>query len=289
MNWEDLRYFHAIARAGTLSGAARTLGVDNATVGRRLAALEEALHVRLVERLPRAARLTAVGQQVRDQVDAIEAGALAVERLVLAARSEEQGKVTITAPPVLARHFLAPNLRTLSERHPQVQLSILSEAHVVSLARLDADLALRLTAPIEGTDIAHKIGRMAFGLYATRDYPHADAPDAWVFIAYTAKQADFAHLRWLYEVIGARRVVCEVTDLSNQYEAACSGIGVAGLPCFIGDADPRLQRLPDAHTGLVLDVWMALHPDRRNDKMVRNTMRDVVERIGASALALEAR
>jgi DNA-binding transcriptional LysR family regulator len=286
MNWEDLRYFHAVATAGTLAGAARVLKVDNATVGRRLAALEEALQVRLVERLPRAARLTAAGKQVLEQADAMEAGALAIERIVVAARSDEHGKVTITAPPVLARHFLAPNLRNLAAHHPQVQLSILSEAQVVSLARLDADLALRLTAPVDDTDIAHKIGRMPFGLYAALDYPHAGAPDKWEFIAYTARQAGFAHLRWLYEVIGGRRVACEVTDLGNQYEAACSGIGVAGLPCFIGDADARLQRLPDGHPGLVLDVWIALHPDRRNDKLVRNAMRAITLLVSASALAL---
>jgi DNA-binding transcriptional LysR family regulator len=285
MNWEDLRYFHAVARAGTLAGAARLLKVDNATVGRRLAALEDALQMRLVERLPRTARLTAAGRQVLEQADAMEAGALAIERIVLAARSEEHGKVSITAPPVLARHFLAPNLRNLTARRPLVQLSILSEAQVVSLARLDADLALRLTPPVDDSDIAHKIGRMPFGLYAAHDYPLAGAPNDWEFIAYTARQAGFAHLRWLYEVIGGRRVVCEVTDLSNQYEAACTGIGVAGLPCFIGDADARLQRLPDAEPGLVLDVWIALHPDRRNDKLVRNAMRDMIELVGASALA----
>ncbi|RZM00858.1 MAG: hypothetical protein EOP68_22630, partial [Sphingomonas sp.] len=171
-------------------------------------------------------------------------------------------------------------------RHPLVQLSILSEAKVVSLARLDADLALRLTPPVEDSDIARKVGRMAFGLYAVHDYPHLAAPARWEFIGYTARQADFAHLRWLYEVIGARRVVCEVTDLSNQYEAACSGIGVAGLPCFIGDADPGLRRLPDAHPALSLDVWIALHPDRRNDTRVRDAMRDIGALVAAGALAL---
>jgi DNA-binding transcriptional LysR family regulator len=286
MNWEDLRYFQAIAEAGTLSGAARTLSVDNATVSRRLASLEETLQIRLVERLPREARLTVVGQRVLEKVVSIEAGALAIERISLVARSQEHGKVMITAPPILARHFLAPSLKEMSQRRPLVQLSIASEAQIVSLSRLDADLALRLAPPIEDTDIAHKIGRMTFGLYAAHDYPNAARPEAWEFIAYTARQADFAHRRWLYEVIGARRVACEVTDLSNQYEAACSGIGVAGLPCFIGDTDPRLQRLPMDGSGLALDVWIALHPDRRNDKLVRNTMRDITELISASKLAL---
>jgi molybdate transport repressor ModE-like protein len=286
MNWEDLRYFQAIAQAGTLSGAARKLGVDNATVSRRLTSLEETLKVRLVERLPRESRLTEVGQRILEQVAAIEESALAVARISLAARSQEHGKVVITAPPVLARHFLAPNLRTLSQRHPLVQLSILSESQIVSLSRLDADLALRLSAPIEDTDVAQKIGRMDFGLYASPDYPNVATPAEWEFIAYTERQADFAHRRWLYEVIGERRVVCEVTDLSNQYEAACSGIGVAGLPCFIGDAEPKLKRLPADHPALSLDVWIAIHPDRRNDRLVRNAMSHIAELVAAISLAL---
>ena len=288
MNWEDLRYFQAIAEAGTLSGAARALGVDNATVSRRLTSIEETLKIRLVDRLARESRLTAVGKMVLEQVAVIEAGALAVERMALAARSQEHGKVVITAPPILARHLLAPNLRSLSQRHPLVQLSILSESQIVSLSRLDADLALRLSPPIEDTDIARKIGRMEFGLYAALDYPNAGHPGAWEFIAYTERQADFAHKRWLYEVIGERRVVCEVTDLSNQYEAACSGIGVAGLPCFIGDKDPRLKKLSAGQPALSLDVWIALHPDRRHDSLVRNTMSQIVELVGASDLAASA-
>ena len=288
MNWEDLRYFQAIAQAGTLSGAARMLGVDNATVSRRLAALEQSLKVRLVERLVREARLTEVGHQVLEQVTLMEASALAAQRIVLAASSQEHGKVRITAPPILARHFLAPNLRRMSERHPQVQLSILSESQIVSLSRLDADLALRLSPPIEDSDVAQKVGRMNFGLYAAHDYPHTQQPDAWEFIAYTERQTDFAHRRWLYQVIGERKVVCEVTDLSNQYEAACSGVGVAGLPCFIGDTDPRLQRLPAPPAALALDVWIALHPERRHDKLVRNAMRHITELLAASDLAPHA-
>lgn len=284
INWEDLRYFQAIAQEGTLAGAARALGVDNATVSRRLTALEQTLQIRLIERLPRESRLTQVGVRVLEKVATIEQSALAVERMALAARSEEGGRVVITAPPVLARHFLAPNLRAMSQQQPLVQLSVLSESSIVSLSRLDADLALRLSAPIEETDIAKKIGRMEFALYAALDYPLAAAPGQWQFIGYTARQADFAHRRWLYQVIGARKVTCEVTDLSNQYEAACSGVGVAGLPRFIGDRDSRLQQLPADGPPLSLDIWIAIHPDRRHDKLVRNTMRHLEDLIAGSDL-----
>jgi DNA-binding transcriptional LysR family regulator len=277
MDWEDLRFFLAIATAGSLSGAARALDVNQATVSRRLAALEAQLNVRLVDRLPRESRLTAIGQQIMQDVLDIEERALGVERKCLSSRAATRAKVTITAPPVLARHFLTPNLAELSRMSPMVQLSILSEPHFVSLSRLEADLALRLSPPIEDTDIVKKVGKMQFALYAQRDYANARDEQKWEYVGYTDRQGDFAHKRWLYEVIGSRRVACEVSDLSHQYEAACTGVGVAGLPCFIGDRDNRLVRLDTDLPMLCLDIWVAMHPDRRNDTVVRKTAEEVMQ------------
>ncbi|HEX8544669.1 MAG TPA: LysR family transcriptional regulator [Pseudomonas sp.] len=277
MDWEDLRFFLAIATAGSLSGAARALDVNQATVSRRLAALEAQLNVRLVDRLPRESRLTAIGQQIMQDVLDMEEKAFAVERKCLSSRAVTRAKVTITAPPILARHFLTPNLAELARMSPMVQLSILSEPHFVSLSRLEADLALRLSPPIEDTDIVKKVGKMQFALYAQRDYANALDEQKWEFVGYTDRQGDFAHKRWLYEVIGARRVACEVADLSHQYEAACTGVGVAGLPCFIGDRDNRLVKLDNNLPMLCLDIWVAMHPDRRNDTVVRKTADEILQ------------
>jgi molybdenum-dependent DNA-binding transcriptional regulator ModE len=164
MDWEDLRFFLAVATAGSLSGAARVLNVNQATVSRRLAGLEAQLNVRLVDRLPRESRLTAIGQQILQDVMDIETKAFAIERKCSSSRSAVRTKVTITAPPILARHFLAPNLAGLARPSPRVQLSILSEPHFVSLSRMEADLALRLSPPIEDTDIVKKVGLMQFAL-----------------------------------------------------------------------------------------------------------------------------
>jgi DNA-binding transcriptional LysR family regulator len=286
MDWEDLRFFLAIATAGSLSGAARTLDVNQATVSRRLAALEAQLNVRLVDRLPRESRLTAIGQQIMQDVLDIEEKAFAIERKCLSSRAATRAKVTITAPPILARHFLTPNLAEFARMSPMVQLSILSEPHFVSLSRLEADLALRLSPPIEDTDIVKKVGKMQFALYAQRDYSNALDEQKWEFVGYTDRQGDFAHKRWLYEVIGSRRVACEVTDLSHQYEAACTGVGVAGLPCFIGDRDNRLVKLDNNLPMLCLDIWVAMHPDRRNDTVVRKTADEILQLLEPLGLGL---
>jgi DNA-binding transcriptional LysR family regulator len=271
MDWEDLRFFLSVATTGSLTGAARALNVNQATVSRRLAALETQLNVRLVDRLTRESRLTAIGQQILQDVLDIEAKAFAIERKCSSSKAAVRSKVTITAPPILARHFLTPNLVTLTTMSPMVQLSILSEPHFASLSRMEADLALRLSPPIEDTDIVKKVGLMQFSLYAKNDYPYALDEERWEFVGYTERQGDFAHKRWLYEIIGSKRVACEVTDLSHQYEAACTGIGVAGLPCFIGDRDDRLIKLENNLPMLNLDIWIAMHPDRRNDTVVRKT------------------
>jgi DNA-binding transcriptional LysR family regulator len=281
MNWEDLRIFVAIASAGTLSGAARQLSVDQATISRRLATLETDLGVRLINRLPRQAQLTPVGHTVLAQALEIEERAFAIKRLCLNAHTEARTKVTISAPPILARHFLAPNLLNLSQRMPHVQVSILSEPQFSSLSRLEADLAMRLAPGVNDSEVVKKVGQMAFALYAGPSYANLNHPDRWEFIGYTENPLAFDHKTWLYETIGARRVICEVADLSNQYEAACTGIGVAGLPCFLADHDPRLVKLSSPDPLLSLGVWLALHPDRRNDLTVRETSAAIQGLLGA--------
>ncbi|RZI68049.1 MAG: LysR family transcriptional regulator, partial [Pseudomonas sp.] len=261
-------------------------GVNQATVSRRLASLEQQLNVRLVDRLARESRLTGVGQQILQDALDIEAKSFAIERKCLASSTTVRAKVSITAPPILARHFLAPHMAALARLHPLVQLSILSEPHVASLSRLEADLALRLALPIEDTDIIKKVGQMRFALYAGCDYPHAQDAEQWEFIGYTNRQADFAHKRWLYEVIGSKRVACELADLSHQYEAACTGIAVAGIPCFLGDADPRLTRLESSLPMLDLDIWVAMHPDSRGDPVVRHISQTIAQLLASAGLGL---
>jgi DNA-binding transcriptional LysR family regulator len=284
MNWEDLRYFVAIASAGTLSGAARQLNVDQATVSRRLAALESELGARLIDRQPRRAVLTAFGQKVLARAIEVETSMLAIKRLSLSASSESRAKISISAPPILARHFFAPQLLVLSQRLPQVQVSVLSESRFASLSKLEADLAIRLAPGIADSDIVKKIGQMDFGLYASCSYPNAPNPEQWEFIGYTEHPATFDHKTWLHQIIGRRRVICEVADLSNQYEAACTGIGVAGLPCFLADQDARLMKLPCPESMLSLSIFLALHPDRRNDRLVRETSAAIMELIGDMGL-----
>lgn len=275
-DWENLRHFLAVAHSGTLSGAARALKVDHATVSRRLAALEAELDVVLVDRLPRSCRLTAIGQQVFDQTVTMESAANGIARIARAAHRPLIGKVTLSAPPVLAANLLAQHLAQFRTRYPDIRLSLAAQAQQVSLSRREADVALRLVQPEETGSFARKLGVMAFGLYARRDYPHRDAPDRWQFIAYDESLADMPQQQWLLSIAGARPIACELNDISGHLIAARAGAGVAGLPCFLGDADLDLVRIGEDAPSFSREIWVVVHRDLRKTPSVRAVMDFVI-------------
>jgi DNA-binding transcriptional LysR family regulator len=276
-DWENLRYFLAVARTGTLSGAARILEVDHATVSRRLASLEAALQVRLVDRSPRACRLTPIGQTVLEMTTAMEETAFAIERTVHATQSPLNGKVTVTAPPVLAGGFLTRHLAQFRRRHPGVQLSVSGEPRRVSLSRREADLAIRMVRPVESTSVIRKLGNMPFALYASKDYAALDKPSTWEFIAYDEQFEEMPQQQWLRQIAGERAIACMVADINGQHAAARAGAGIAGLPCFIADADPVLVKLE--HDGEVFsrEIWLAVHEDLKRSATIRAAMDFLIE------------
>lgn len=277
-DWEDLRYFLAVAQQGSLSGAARALRVDHATVSRRLNLLEDSLQGRLVDRLPRSCQLTPLGQQIAELAGQIELGAFAVERAARAAQTPLSGKVIVSVPPVLGNNFLVKKLFAFRQLYPDIQLSIVSQVQSVSLSRREADIAIRLFRPVEPQSVARKVADMPFALYASKDYAHARAPSRWEFITYGAQYADMPHQKWMIEAAGARRIVAEVSDITSLCAAAKTGIGVASLPCFLGDAEAELQRVNEnvEMAPFSREIWIVVHADLRHTPQIRATMDYVI-------------
>lgn len=279
LDWENLRHFHAVGRAGTLSGAARALKVDHATVSRRLAALEAELEVVLVERLPRSCRLTPIGRQIFEQAEAMDESAFGIERVARATRQSLAGDVSLSAPPSLAVFLLAARVAAFHAATPHVRLSVLAQTQQVSLSRREADLALRIVRPQEPTCVIRKVGRMPFALYSSHDYGARHRPDDWAFIGYSAEMADMPQPQWLHRVAAGRAISCLLSDISSHVAAARHGAGVVGLPCFIGDAEPGLVRLPPPPVPFVPDLWLAVHRDLRHSAPVRTVIDFVVDAI----------
>lgn len=286
-DWEDIRHFLAVAECGTLSGAARKLKVDHATVSRRLAALETALDIRLVDRLPRSCRLTTLGEAVRERALAMEAGADGIARLAKAAHAPLVGRVAVSAPPVLVASLLARHLARFHDEHPDIRLSLAAQGEQVSLSRREADVAIRLVRPDEAGSVTRKIGVMPFGLYAHRSYSHLAAPKRWQFIAFAEAFAEMPQQQWLLGIAGDRPVVCELNYISEHLIAARAGVGVAGLPCFLGEADPDLVRVDGTAPSFSREIWLVVHRDLRNSGPVRAVM-DFVAQIIAEEPLLKA-
>jgi DNA-binding transcriptional LysR family regulator len=262
-----------LARAGSLSAAARQLGAEHTTVARRIGALEATLGVRLFDRGARGYALTAEGEQIAELAYRVENEVLGIERLAQSRQGGLSGVVRISAPPTFASHFLAPRLADLRAAYPGLQLELVGESRDVSLSRREADLAVRLIRPQPASMVARRLGAMAFGLYASREYlgrtPIADLD----YLGYDDSLEHVPQQRWLRGLAGDRPLVLRANDLSTLHEAAAAGVGAAVLPRFLGDPNPRLGRIPvDGATGASRDIWLLVHPDLRRSPRVRAVM-----------------
>lgn len=271
-DWEDLHHFVTLAREGTLSAAARTLGVDHATVARRVAALEESTGLKLIDRRSRATTLTDEGKRIAVVAAPMEEAAFAVGRAAQAAKPGVDGEVTISAPPNFASSVIAPQLVRLRQQYPGIRIKLIGEKRRASLSRREADVALRLMRPVEAGLFVRRIGSFGFSLYGAASYLERTPPHAFAFIGYDASMAESPQEVWLRTIIGEREVVLRTNDLEAQAAAARAGLGIAALPHYLGDGDPDLQRHVVAERPISRDVWLAVHRDLRQLPAVRAVM-----------------
>lgn len=280
-DWEDLRHFVVLAREGTLSAAARMLGVDHATVARRVAALEADTGLKLIDRRARSYQLTDDGKRIAATAIPMEEAAFAVGRAVQAARPGLRGEVSISSPPSVTNVLIAPQLFRLRHRHPGIRIKLIGEKRAASLNRREADVALRVTRPQEPGLIARKISSFGFSLYGAPSYLKETPPHAFAFVAYDDSMNEAPQQKWLMTVAAGREIMLRTNDLENQVAAARTGVGIAVLPHFVGDPDPRLKRYDVTPVPPSRDVWLLVHRDLRDSPLVRAVMEFLTDCIKA--------
>ncbi|MCP3099676.1 LysR family transcriptional regulator [Myxococcus sp. K15C18031901] len=273
MRWDDLRYLLAVARRGSLAGAARELRVDATTVGRRLAALEKSLGTKLVLRGARTLGLTegaeAVVARAREMEEALRSlhGAVVDEARV-------EGSVRVAATEYLAQALLAANMDLLHSRHPKLDVELVVGTDMVDIQRGDADLALRLVAPKGDALVVRKVGELAFAMYASRGYlRRRGAPRPGDFrghsvLVYRETLTSGAESEELKRLTAGGRRLLRSNSSPVLREAAASGLGVALLPCLSGERDARLTRVG---AGIIAKrpLWLVLHKDLQRSPRVR--------------------
>lgn len=289
MEWDELRSFLAIAREGTLTAAARRLGVRQSTMGRRLAALEAKAGVRLLERTPRGFHLTAAGQTALAEVERMEHAAMAAERAVSGRDVRLEGVVRLTTVSDFAPSVLMPALVDLAARYPGIVVELVADDRTFSLAAREADVAIRLARPRGQSLLGRRIGEISFGLYASMEYlaAHSAAPlpgnegEGHRLILSRDETGLYPELDVLAAMAPKAAVALRTDSRTSQLAAACAGLGIAVLGHHVatGSGLVRLDSPPLPSR----EIWLVQHEDTRDTPRIRVVAETLVSRMRAAA------
>jgi DNA-binding transcriptional LysR family regulator len=286
IDWDDVRYFLAAARGGSVRAAAGRLGVNHSTVLRRIAQLEERLGTQMFEKLPSGYRLAAAGEEVLELAEQMEATSDQLETRVFGRDQSVRGLLRVTLPPFLATHLLMPEFADFARMHPDIEMEILSSGEVANLTNREADVAIRLVSDRKSLPLnLHGLmgPEVRSGVYMSRDRLaawRAGAPDTIRRIVID----DHGSPDWAYGgEIRTTEVPFRTPDAEAQIVAARQGIGITRLPCFVGDADPVLVRVPGTELHMHATLWLLTQGETRKTKRVRLFTEFLSSRLAAYA------
>lgn len=274
MDWRDFHILAILSSEGSLAGAARALGVNHATISRRIASLEADVGEPLVRRLARATPLTEKGRLLASIATEMLASAQRIERLVQATGSSLSGTVRLTAPPVFVSETLIPTLTAFRRLHPHLRLILSSDAQIASLDAGQADLAVRLVPPTGRQNIVRRLGDITYGLFASADHAARPSED-WQFIGFDGGLARTPQQAWLQDYAAGRPFSVLTGDLYGQRAAAEAGLGVALLPEGTATFVANLVRVSNDKPP-PRSAWMVVHADLRTSSAVRAVAEHIV-------------
>lgn len=280
MEWSDIRIFLAVARSGSLGGAARLLGLSHPTIGRRLRALEQATGQTLFQRTSDGMALTDAGQAVLQHAEDMEASALSVERRLAGNDGEPEGRLRISAADWFASCVLAPVLRELARRHALIVPELVTDTRLFDLARREADIAFRIV-PFAGADIVQRrLMDIHYALYAPEGTPDPRAGDGsgCDLILMDESQHTYPDGVWLRDMLPRARVVFSSNSRMLQARLCALGLGLAVMPRAVGEQTPGLRAVDLGEAPPSRVIWMGYHRDlRRMDRL--RTLADLAGRM----------
>ncbi len=268
MNWDDMRIFLAVARIGSVSGAARNLGVQHSTVSRRLQQLEASLGVRLLDKKRSGYELTPAGEDLRDAALRMEREVLGVDGALLGLDANLSGTLRVTTVGNMASSFLMPMLARFNTIYPEVTLQLTVSNADVSLPEREADVAIRVTNSPPESLIGRKIGKIVSTVYGSQAYltsmrARHETPK-WIGV-----NCCNYHSHWTKKLSGDEAFNFCVDEPLITQETVRQGLGLAVLPCHMGDRDPDLARYMEPLPEMDLDLWLLYHRDLKRTERVR--------------------
>ncbi len=287
----DLIYVAAVTETGSLSAAARKLHVNHATVFRRIAQIETNLGVRLFERDAGRYVATAAGEELAGAGAAIEQTAQHSLLKVAGRDLRPRGVVRITTTDSIATTLLNPVLALCRVLNPHIVLHIDIDNAMLDLAKRDADIAVRPTLRPPEYLVGKRIAPLAFAVYGAAQYLENTATAATLsehqWIGLGESQERHRTMLWLQKIIPIEQIGLRIEGFDGVARACANGLGLAVLPCFLGDSLPPLRRMQDPLPDVASELWVLTHPDLRKTARIHTVFQLLHQELGARAKALQ--
>lgn len=275
MNWDDLRFFLALARNNSVSGAGRELNVKHTTVARRIAALEEQLGSRLFDRTPGGYSLTQVGENLIPHAIDIEEHVHDADREVFGMDAQLSGPLKLASSYDLLSRLITPHIHKFTDKYPAVELELISSTGLVDLGSREADIALRISPKPPEHLIGRKVVPLGHGIYGSETYLTQQQKNPNLIL--------WSHERscpeWVTKHFPKSKIVLRVSEVMTMMEATRNHLGLARMPCYVADADPRLRRVDVPVTPSDWSLWVLSHKDLRDTARVRACREFLVDTI----------
>lgn len=286
MDWDYLRYVHALAIGGTLAKAGEILGVHQTTVLRRLDQMEEQLGVQFFERNRDGLQLTPVGETAFRAAEKLTGDMENLERQLVGQDSAPVGKVRLAATDTMVNALISPVIADLVREYPDIELEVLTDNDVLNLSHREADLTLRPVNKPQATLEGERIGTIESAIYGSarycRRYPNLDLDNAPERQLWILPDESFSHLatgRWYRKHLKNASSIIRCNSLQAMHALARAGAGLAVLPCYLGDSTRELKRLSWPLEGEGVDLWLMVNHETQQMARVRIVMEFLTARL----------
>ncbi len=281
MNWDDLKFFLAVSRKGSIRAAAKELGVNHATVSRRINNFEASLNQRLFERTASGYMRTEVGEEIFEEARHLEERLNRVACKVAAKDKALTGDIRVTLPDLLAQEFLMEDFAIFAKLYPDINLEIIDSIRSFNLINREADVAFRLCDEAPEHLVGRKLGSMFRAGYIHKRFQHKIENPKWLaqqnWIGWSDKMP--RPIGVIAEQYAIRHSRHFIESAALQHASCKEGMGISLLPCFVGDKDPDLIRVPPYVAENRIDLWILSHPDMRKNPKIKTFVRFMTERI----------
>lgn len=292
LEWNDLRIVLAVCRHGTLSGAARELGVNHSTVFRRIGAIEERIGVRPFERLPTGYVMTEADEAMKAASERVESEVFSLSRKLIGGDLRLSGALRVTAPDALAIEVLMPHFVSFCRKYPGIQFDLSIENSFLDLPQREADVAIRSTTAPPDDAVGRRLCRLDATLYGASRYldEHCDhTVEQYTWLMPGKDQGWFSANQWLAQHYPGASIAFGSNGLLALFKAVKQGLGVAPLPLFLGDQERDLCRVIEPPAELASELWLLIHPDLRRTARVRAFVDFLTEGIEQEVDRIEGR